>query len=105
MQYKVVTITQFSKWLSSMKDKIAAQRIVKRIERVQHLGHFGDVRELGGELAEMRFFFGAGYRVYYSIQGAQVVFLLWGGDKSSQPKDIEKARQLLIAVKAQLNEE
>jgi len=32
---------------------------------------------------------------YYTIQESNVVFLLAGGDKSSQEKDIEKVDELL----------
>jgi len=46
-------------------------------------------------LFELRMFFGPGFRVYYTIQGREIIFLLAGGDKSSQKKDITKARELL----------
>ena len=36
--------------------------------------------------------FGPGYRVYYIRDGRTVVILLCGGDKSSQPADIRKAK-------------
>jgi len=39
----------------------------------------------------MRLFFGAGYRIYYTIKGNTVVLLLTGGDKSSQQQDIAMA--------------
>ncbi|MBL0702335.1 MAG: hypothetical protein JJV91_02515 [Desulfosarcina sp.] len=46
-------------------------------------------------LFELRFFFGAGLRIYYTIQNSKVVFLLVGGDRSRQKNDIEKAAGLL----------
>lgn len=37
---------------------------------------------------------GPGYRVYYKQTGKTVVVILCGGDKSSQDKDIERAKQI-----------
>lgn len=39
----------------------------------------------------MRIACGAGYRIYYAQTGQMIYLLLWGGDKSSQSQDIEKA--------------
>jgi len=44
---------------------------------------------------ELRFFFGPGYRVYYTIKSNSVVILLAGGDKASQTKNIAKAKKIL----------
>ena len=55
----------------------------------------GDFKSLGDNLYELRFFFGGGLRVYYTIHNQQVILLLNGGNKSSQSKDIEKARQIM----------
>ena len=41
----------------------------------------------------MRFFFGAGYRVYFGQDGNTLVVLLCGGDKGSQRDDIRKAQE------------
>jgi len=42
----------------------------------------------------LRIHCGAGYRIYFIERGIKVVVLLCGGDKSSQQKDIEKAKCL-----------
>jgi putative addiction module killer protein len=46
-------------------------------------------------LFELRFFFGPGFRIYYTIKGERIIFLLTGGDKSSQKYDIVKARAIM----------
>jgi len=43
---------------------------------------------------EMRIDFGPGYRLYYGRRGKIVYLLLCGGDKSTQDKDIAKAKQM-----------
>ena len=42
----------------------------------------------------MRIDAGPGYRLYYTKQEEMVVILLVGGDKSSQERDIIKAKEL-----------
>ena len=42
----------------------------------------------------MRIDSGPGYRVYFTKRGREVVVLLAGGDKSTQPKDIQTALRL-----------
>jgi len=48
---------------------------------------------VGGGVFELRIAFGPGLRVYYGLQGRQVVVLLGGGDKGSQTRDICRAQQ------------
>ncbi|MBW2164242.1 MAG: type II toxin-antitoxin system RelE/ParE family toxin [Deltaproteobacteria bacterium] len=52
-------------------------------------------KTISANLFELRMFFSPGFRVYYTIQGREIIFLLAGGNKSSQKKDIAKARELL----------
>ena len=56
-------------------------------------GNPGDHRFLG-DITELRIDYGAGYRVYYIEIGKKLIVLLCGGDKTTQKKDIEKARQI-----------
>ncbi len=83
----------FSEWLDGLRDRQGAARIVKRLMRVEE-GNFGDHAGVGGGVMELRCDFGPGYRIYYVQQGEEVVILLGGGDKDSQPGDIEKAKAL-----------
>lgn len=81
----------FTNWLQSLKDTKAQSRIVRRLRLVER-GHFGDFKAVGGGVYELRYFFGAGYRVYFGNSGADIVIILHGGDKSSQGRDIKKAQ-------------
>lgn len=81
----------FTDWLSSLRDPTTRRRILRRLH-VLESGHFGDVRSVGNGINELRFFFGAGYRVYFAEDGETLVFLLCVGDKDSQARDIQRAR-------------
>lgn len=85
---------EFEKWLDNLPDGIAAACIVARIARLRE-GLFGDVRPLGGGLAEMKVDHGPGYRLYFVRRGQELVLILWGGDKSTQSRDIARARTML----------
>lgn len=86
---------EFTKWLLGLKDTQGKARILARIKLAKH-GHFGDCKSLGDGVSEMRIHTGAGYRVYYCRKGELVYLLLAGGDKSTQARDIEKAKALSI---------
>jgi len=81
----------FEKWLNSLRDKQAQTRIARRIRQVQN-GALGDWKPVGEGVLELRIDVGAGYRVYCGRHGDTFVILLCGGDKSSQDKDIERAK-------------
>ena len=83
----------FTEWIEDWDGAIQA-RINARIARFED-GHFGDHKSVGDGVLEARLFFGSGYRVYFSVQGNQIVLLLTGGDKSTQNKDIEQAKEFL----------
>ncbi len=84
-------------WLLSLDLSIRV-KIIKRLERIYD-NNFGDYKQLATNLYELRFFFGSGYRIYYTIQGNTVVILLYAGDKSDQKKDIEIAKNYLNNIK------
>jgi len=83
----------FSIWLKGLDGSVRA-RISARIARFQD-GHFGDHKPLSDGVYEARFFFGAGYRLYFAIIGAEIILLLTGGDKSSQVDDVILAKEFL----------
>lgn len=95
--YTLVQIPAFARWLNSLKDRTARARLIKRLNRAV-LGNLGDVKYLGHDVWEMREHFGAGWRLYYTERTGKLVFLLCGGDKSSQEADIVRARELAKEV-------
>ncbi|BAP56424.1 addiction module antitoxin RelB [Thioploca ingrica] len=94
MKYEIVSTNIFDKWFAELNDAVIKRKVLARIARVEN-GHFGDFKHIAVDLYELRFFFGSGLRIYYTIHSDQVVLLLVGGDKSSQSQDIKKAKQLL----------
>ena len=84
----------FVQWLYSLRDVKTQARVESRVRRLS-LDHWGDHKNLGGGIIELRLDFGPGYRVYCSRVGEATVILLAGGDKSSQQRDIDKARRYL----------
>lgn len=84
---------EFDQWLDSLKDKQGQHRIQARILRLG-LGLMGDVKPVREGISEMRIDSGPGYRVYFTKQGKTLIFLLAGGDKSTQEKDIRAALEL-----------
>ena len=94
-QYEIVHYRQngkdiFDEWLKSLKDKRVAVAIARAVKRVE-AGHFGEHKPCRSGVWELIIDYGAGYRVYYSIIGKNVVLLLCAGDKSIQQRDIDKA--------------
>ncbi len=94
MKYKLRSTKQYDKWFAKLKDSTIKIKVLARLNRVEN-GNFGDFKQISPNLFELRLFFSAGFRIYYTIQDNKVVFLLAGGDKSSQGKDIKKIAELL----------
>jgi putative addiction module killer protein len=83
----------FNQWLRRLKDREAVRRIAICLARME-LGNLGDVKAVGEGISEARIHYGAGYRLYFIRRGKEVIVMLGGGDKSSQPRDIAKAKEL-----------
>ena len=94
MKYELLSTEYFDKWLAKIKDRQTHSRILRRVDKLV-IGSFGDCKTIVANLFELRMFFGPGYRVYYTITGREIIILLAGGDKSTQSRDIEKAKELL----------
>ena len=83
----------FRKWERKLKDRKARALIAARLYRLAN-GLAGDVSPVGGGVSELRIHYGPGYRIYFRQQGATIVILLCGGDKSTQAEDIATAKRL-----------
>jgi putative addiction module killer protein len=88
----------FSEWLDKLRDERARAKIIVRVRRLS-LGNFGDVKQVGEGVGELRVDYGPGYRVYFARHGAQLIVLLCGGDKSSQVSDIKSAKAMAKKLK------
>jgi len=94
----------FDKWLASLRDRRAKALVLKRIGRFA-LGNPGQRQSVGDGVMELKIDHGPGYRVYYVVRGTTVVVLLCGGDKSSQHKDIQNAKELAANLDLSLSDE
>ena len=81
----------YAEWLASLRDVRARARIIMQVDRME-LGLFGDSEPIGEGLSELKIHYGPGYRVYYGKVGQAAYLLLCGGDKSTQSKDIKRAK-------------
>ncbi len=83
----------FTQWFADLRDRSARAVIARRIDRLSQ-GLFGDVKSVGSGVSELRIDHGPGYRVYFARRGLEIVVLLCAGDKSTQSRDIVRAREL-----------
>ena len=97
--YQVQQTDIFAKWLSKLKDRKAMAKLLVRVESLRQ-GNTGDSKTLGTGLHEIRIHYGPGYRIYYTRKSGLVILLVCGGDKSSQSKDIAKARRIMAELRA-----
>ena len=95
--YDIELSETFTAWLRDLADNRAKARIRARIERAGK-GNFGNWSAEGGEVRAMVIDYGPGYRLYYTIRTNRIVFLLCGGDKSTQKADIKKAHKLVKEI-------
>ena len=86
----------FEKWINKLRDLKGLAAIDRRLRKIEREGLFGDhapVKGIGAEnLFELKIFVGPGYRIYYGVEGKQVVVILGGSDKGDQKTAIKKAK-------------
>ena len=90
---------EFDKWIKKLKDLRAKAKILFRIQKIETDGHFGDCKPVGDGISEMRINYAKGYRVYFREKDNKIIVLLIGGDKSTQQKDIKKAKEIWKRIK------
>jgi putative addiction module killer protein len=88
---EIIQSETFKQWLFGLKDRAARARIHIRIKRIE-TGNLGDVKPVGEGISELRIDHGPGYRLYFMQREQRVIILLCGGDKSTQMRDIDRAR-------------
>ena len=85
----------FREWMMSIKDRRLWSAIDSRLARLR-FGHFGRCEPVGEGIFEIKIYYGPGYRIYFGNASQQIVLLLLRGEKSTQEKDILKARAYWI---------
>jgi len=85
---------EFDKWLRKLKDFKAKAKIIFRIQKLEIDEHFGDSKSVGDGIRELRINYAKGYRIYFKEKDGKIIVLLIGGDKSTQQKDIKKAKEI-----------
>lgn len=91
--------SDFDKWIRKLKDIRAKSKILFRIQKLETDEHFGDCKSVGDGISELRINYAKGYRVYFKEIDNKIVILLIGGEKSTQQKDIEKAKLIWNRLK------
>ncbi len=82
----------FESWLESLSPAFM-RSVDARITRVRD-GNFGDHKSVAEGVFELRIIQGPGLRVYYGLDGEELVILITGGNKGSQKKDVKVAHKL-----------
>lgn len=96
MRYELNSTQVFDEWLMKL-DGSLKRRLANRLLQVEN-GNLGDYKTVSQNLFELRCFFGGGLRLYCTIHKDRVFLLLVGGNKSSQEKDVAKAKAMLIEL-------
>jgi putative addiction module killer protein len=83
----------YVEWEKRLEKSIRAA-IRVRINRLR-IGNFGDCKTIKGStgLYELRIHWGPGYRLYFGRVKDSLVIILCGGDKGTQLRDIQKAKE------------
>jgi len=97
--YIIEKTKEFDKWLRKLKDVRAKAKILFRLQKIEDGEHFGNCEPVGNGIRELKIDYAKGYRVYFKEMNGKIILLLVGGDKSTQKKDIEKAKDILNKIK------
>jgi probable addiction module antidote protein/putative addiction module killer protein len=73
--FSIRPLPEFNAWLDGLKDEELRGVIVARIKRLER-GLMGDVQPVGEGVSELRIHLGAGWRLYFTRRGTQLIVLL-----------------------------
>ena len=96
--YLIEKTTEFDKSFRQLKDLKAKAKILFRIQKIENQGHFGDYKNLGDGIRELRINYAKGYRVYFKEKHGRIIILLVGENKSSQKQDIKAAKAIWLKL-------
>src|SRR5580704_8967885 len=82
----------FTKWRDQL-DPTTRARVDTALLRLE-AGNYSAAKSVGAGVSELRLDFGPGYRVYFGIDGEELVILLGGGTKKRQDRAIKEAKEL-----------
>jgi putative addiction module killer protein len=91
--FRIKALPEFTDWLNDLADSKVQAVVAARIKRLER-GLMGDVEPVGEGVSELRIHLGAGWRVYFTQRGQQLIVLLAGGSKRTQNSDIKRAKAL-----------
>lgn len=97
--YRILATIEYLEWFTKQTPRTQGQ-IQARIKRILDFGHFGEAKHLENNLLELKW--KNGLRVYFSLAKddlGKLVFILCGGNKNSQRKDIKLAKKLQLEIK------
>jgi putative addiction module killer protein len=97
--YLIEKTEEFDKWLRKLKDLRAKAKILVRIQKLETNEHFGDCVPVGDGIRELKIDYAKGYRIYFKEKDGKIIILLVGGEKSTQHKDIVRAKLILFSLK------
>ena len=95
--FSIRPLPEFTAWIDGLKDETVRGVVVARIKRLER-GLIGDVQPVGEGVSELRIHIGAGWRLYFTQRGTQLIVLLAGGSKRTQEQDIKRAKALAALV-------
>jgi len=91
--FSIKPLPEFTAWLEGLADVTVRSVVIARLKRLER-GLMGDVEPVGDGVSELRIHPGAGWRIYFTQRGTQLIVLLVGGSKRTQKSDIKHAKTL-----------
>ena len=70
--FSIKPLPAFTAWLDELADESVRGVVIARIKRLS-LGLMGDVEPVGEGVSELRVHLGAGWRIYFTQRGKEVI--------------------------------